>query len=82
MFPDEYNQFCRGMIDKREIQNTQFASMSTGEMIKQFVYEIPLTLHNILEDSLDLEDKQYLKTQKGAEWFARTHKDFSPAASV
>ena len=82
VFADEFTKFCNSMIDKREVQKDELSTLMKDGVLKQFAYEIPLTLHNMLNDMLDEEDKKYLATTKGAEWFARKFKEFSPAALI
>jgi hypothetical protein len=82
VFADEFNTFCNSMIDKKEVQKDELSKLSQDGILKQFAYEIPLTLSNMLDDMLDKEDKLYLKSVKGAEWFGRHFKEFSPAALI
>lgn len=82
VFADEFNKFCNAMIDKKEVQKTDFSSFGGDGVMKQFAYEIPLTLNNMFDDMLDEEDKLYLKSVKGAEWFGRHFNEFSPAALI
>lgn len=79
VFADEYNLFCTSMIDKRDLQSDEFASGIAGG---QFAYEIPLTLHEMLQDMLSEEEKKELKTKESAQWFARTFPQFSPANKI
>ena len=83
LFSDEYNRFCNAISDKRDMQLNEFASTgSDSDSIRQLAYEIPLTLNNMFDTMLNEEEKAYLKTKEGAEWFGRTNKDFSPAQKI
>lgn len=79
VFKEEYTIFCNAMIDKKDLQVTEFAS---GVADGQFAYEIPETLHNMLQDMLTESEKQELKSKEMAQWFGRTFNQFSPAKKI
>ena len=81
-FPYEYKAVCEAIKDKQTLQNDPMASAGKDSFIRQFAYEIPLTLSNLINQKLDEEEREYLSSIKGAEWFARTWREFSPAERI
>lgn len=81
-FADEYHQFCNAMTDKRELQKNQFASTGGDSALGQLIREVPVTLDNLMQVKLDKEERKYYQSKLGAEWFARTFKEFSPAVKA
>lgn len=79
VFADEYKMFCSAMIDKKEMQNDEFASGLAGG---QFAYEVPETLHNMFVDMLSEEEMKEFRTKEFAQWFGRTFYQFSPAKKI
>lgn len=81
-FQEEFIQFSQGMQDSKELQKDALASTGTDGAIQQLAYEIPVTLDNMFKSQLDKEESLYFKSKAGAEWFGRTHKEFSPAEKI
>jgi hypothetical protein len=81
-FPQEYSDFCKMMKDQREFQKDDFASTGTDGAIGQKIREVPLTLDNLMKIKLNVEERMYYNSKLGAEWFARTFKEFSPAIKI
>ena len=81
-FAEEYGQFCEAMEDNREMQKDEFASTGSDGAIGQLLFEVPTTLHGMLTAKLASEEKKYYQSKLGAEWFAKTFREFSPAAKV
>ena len=81
-FADEYDDYSHSMVDKREVQKNSFGSTGLDGAILQFLIEWPLTLKNLMETRLASDEKTYLFSKKGSEWFARTFKEFSPSDRV
>lgn len=77
LYPEEYEEFKRGMIAVRAMPRDDFATLD-GSKYTRALYEMPETLQTMLIMGLEEEEITWLKAgvstnrNQGGHWFART----------
>lgn len=82
MFPDEYRAFVIQQKEMRDGLINELASFQGDEMVQRKLFDMPATLHSLLNTKLTDEEFKYLlsdKSKSGARWFAKTFKEFRSA---
>lgn len=86
LYPDEFQQFKKGVRIKREQQRTKFGETNL-DYAERIIHEVPATLFAMLKVRLSEEDMAWLwseddKSKEGVRWFAKTFKDFQVTEKV
>jgi len=82
IYRKEYREFLKQM--KSKYSKVDNASLKMTE-VKRALYEVPETLHVILQVKLTVEELKYLRNPKkkdGAIWFAKTFPEFTIPTKV
>lgn len=76
-FPEEYKKFVEQTIDRRKDLMNDFAEAKGKYALKRALIEMPETLHNIINDKLDVGEVTEFSAKEAVRWFARTYKEFA-----
>lgn len=82
LFPDEYNALVSYLKEKRKINKDQFGTINGPNPLKatgaleRVMFEIPVTLDNMLAVKLTTEENQWRKEKDYARWFQNKFKEF------
>lgn len=75
LFPKEFSDIKKFLIEKRELLENEFGQMKT-EMLKRILYEIPENLDTMFNEQLSIDELEEFKTLEGGRWFAKNFPDF------
>jgi hypothetical protein len=76
-FPEEYKAFIAQTIERRKDLRSEFAEAKGKYALKRVLMEMPETLHNIINDKLDVGEVTEFSAKEAVIWFARTYKEFA-----
>lgn len=75
--PDEYFAFKESVEAKRDdMQDQKFGTVAHSGTEMRALFDMPVTLHELLVKQLDPDQLEWFKSKEGARWFASTFKVF------
>lgn len=75
--PDEYFAFKDSIEEKRgNLTDRKFGTASHSGMEMRALFDMPVTLHDLLVKQLNEDQLEWFKSKDGARWFANTFKVF------
>lgn len=82
MFPEEFEEFKRGIAKKQAgLKDKKFASTG-GEVFQRASHEVPEALYGMLTHRLSEDETEYWKSKKGALWFVKKFPAFRIAEVI
>lgn len=88
VFPEEYDICIRGIKAQRELHADKFGSAKLqGAPDMRALFEIPVTLNEMLVNNLDEEEMEWFKAgganrKQGAFWFVKKFPEFSSPDTI
>lgn len=81
LFPQEWSDFKTMMKDNRDKNKNDFGAVNMPgvDYIERKLFEIPETMHTIINVRLSDEEKSWWDTKEAGRWFAKTFREFSGA---
>lgn len=83
LFPTEYESFLISTRKKTDNLVNEFAELKQSDQMVRHLFDLPLTLHNLIQIKLTDEEYDWLyarnsyeKTQGGLLWFVRSFPQF------
>ena len=82
VFPEEFEQFKKGVAISRAKQRTKFAEAKGTDFVQRRLYEVPSTLWGAFRSAITDEELRWLQSKEGGRWFAKKYPVFRVTEKV